>query len=62
MVKQLQDNPVFLRKMHDLAQTQKFETVPRNVQEYWVARMWFYGLLGALDFMGYEVRKKDETN
>jgi len=48
--------------MHDLAQTQKFETVPRNVQEYWVARMWFYGLLGALDFMGYEVRKKDETN
>lgn len=49
----------FLTKCKDLAQAEKFEPVPPKLNEHWVTRMWVAGVLGALNWAGYEVKKKD---
>lgn len=50
----------FLEKAKDLAQGQKFEPVPPRLREYWVNRMWVAGVIGALNWAGYEIKKKDD--
>lgn len=59
LVDNLQSNTKFLDKVKDLAQSEKFEPVPPRLQEYWVTIMWFKGVIGALHWAGYEIKKKD---
>lgn len=59
-MEKLLTNPKFLEKCKDLALNTKFEPVPTNLEDYWVTLMWIKGVVSALNWAGYEVRKKDE--
>jgi len=59
--KDLAQSLEFLTKVKDLAQDQKFEPIPPKLSEVWVSRMWFVGVLAALNWAGYEVRRKNDS-
>ncbi len=52
-------NEKFLTKCKELALDTKFEPVPPRLEEHWVTIMWLKGVISALNWAGYEVRKKD---
>lgn len=57
--KELMNNKV-LQKIKDLALDEKFEPMPKNVdQEHWSMVMMVKGFIHYLNSVGYEIRKKD---
>lgn len=49
----------FLQKYAELAQDEKFEPIPPDLNEYWVPIMWFKAAIRVLNWAGYEIKKKE---
>lgn len=52
-------NVKFLQKCWDLANDRKLEPIDRDLKDYWVTIMWVKGVIRALNWAGYEIRKKE---